>query len=257
MTQGYSTLDSLIREECLQMEDYNLSNYLRYLSFAKEAIRDYTLNHKEEVSVVVDVTSSIATLSFPDDMVQWSRIGTVVGDRIKELIINNKLALVHNLDGNGQPINNTAYTPNFGLPNSSSSDTGDGYTIYNVLYEGDTVYGFGNGGYLNDGQFRVDKDNRRFQFSSDWTNKTIYLEYVSTGLSPTSSTMVDENQRKAIKLYIRWQMLETSRTASIGEKERARQLYNYENYMATKRSVVNLDKILGISRQSYKTTPKM
>jgi hypothetical protein len=256
MTQGYSTLDSIIREECLQMEDYNLSNYLRYLSFAKEAIRDWNLDKKEEINVLVDVTSSIATLSFPTDMIQWSRIGTVVGDRLKELIVNNKLILAHSLDSNSQPINNSAYTPNYGFPINASNDTSDG-VVYDVLYDGSTVYGFGNGGYLNDGQFRVDKANRRFQFSSDWTNKTIYLEYVSTGLHPTGNTVVDENIRKVVKLYIRWQMLETSKASSMSERERAKQLYYDENYMATKRSIVNLDKIVGIARDAYKTTPKM
>jgi hypothetical protein len=74
MTQGFESLDNIIREECLIQDDYGLHNYLKYLTFAKEALRDLRLNHKNEVSVVIGTTSSIATLAFPDDYLQWSRI---------------------------------------------------------------------------------------------------------------------------------------------------------------------------------------
>ncbi len=258
MTQGYETLDSLIRDECLIQDDLNLSNYLKYLAFAKEALRDWTLDKRNEVNVVVDVTTNIATLPFPDDYLKWSKIGTVVGDRIKTLIVNNKLALVHSLDSNGDPINNPPYTPNYtGSTSSIISGTviGNGYYYYDVSNTG--IYGFGNGGYLNDGQFRVDLANRRFQFSSDWTNKTIYLEYVSTGLNPTAATVVDGNASKTIKRYIRWQAIETSRTSSMAEKMRAEEQYWNENLTASKRTLdVSIDKILGIAREGYKTSPK-
>jgi hypothetical protein len=242
MTQGFESLDNIIREECLIQDDYGLHNYLKYLTFAKEALRDLRLNHKNEVSVVIGTTSSIATLAFPDDYLQWSRIGTLEGDRIKHFIVNNHLAF-HTDDNDNA--NYSAYAPT----GSVSLYTPD-YDAYG------TIYGFGNGGYLNDGQFREDKANRRFQFSSEWTDTEVYLEYVGTGLHPSQATVVDGNTSKTIKLYIRWQAIETSRTASLGEKERARQLYYDEYYIATKRSMVNLDKILGIARQAYKTTNK-
>jgi hypothetical protein len=259
-TQGFSTIDSIVRNECLAQEDYNLSNYMRYLSFAKEGLKDWSLDKKSDIKVVVDVTSNIATLPFPSDYVQWSRIGTVEGDRVKTMIENNKLALVQSLNDQGQPINNSPYQPNFQTPMAGgvSGILGSAYYSYTLNYDNSgAIYGFGNGGYLNDGQFRVDSANRRFQFSSDWASKTIYLEYVGTGLNATGQTVVDENASKAIKLYIRWQALEVSKTASLGEKARAEQKYWDENLTATKRLVVNLDKILGIAREGYKTTPKM
>jgi hypothetical protein len=254
-TQGYCTIDQIVREECLAMDDYNLSHYLKFMMFALEGLKDWRLDKKNEPKVIVDVTSSLATLPFPADYVQWSRIGTVEGDRIKSFIVNNHLALAQSLDDCGQPVNNSPYQPNF-----SSSTAGGliGAYSYALMYnDTGSIYGFGNGGYLNDGQFRIDSANRRFQFSSEWTNKTVYLEYVGTGFNPTGQTVVDENARKCIKLYIRWQAAETSKTASLGEKVRSEQQYWNENYTASKRSVVNLDKILGIAREAYKTTPKM
>lgn len=251
MTQGYETLDGIIREECLIQEDYGMHNYLRYLTFAKEALRDLKLDNKSEVTVLVATTTNIATLAFPDDYLQWSRIGTLEGDRVKSFIVNNNLALYH-ATVNGSEVNNSPYQPRY----DSSIPSGNCY-FYDVLYDtSGSIYGFGNGGYLNAGQFREDKENRRFQFSSNYTETEVYLEYVGTGLHPTAATVVDGNTSKTIKLYIRWQALETSRTASIAEKERARQFYWEENLTAKKRSVVNLDKILGIARDAYKTTNK-
>jgi hypothetical protein len=68
--------------------------------------------------------------------------------------------------------------------------------------------------------------------------------------------VVDGNTSKTIKLYIRWQAIETSKTATMNEKLRAEQQFNNENLKATKRGLVNLDKILGIAREAYKTTNK-
>lgn len=255
MDQGYETLDAIIRDECLVQDDLNLSNYLKYLSFAKEALRSWKLDKKNETTVLVSTTSSIATLAFPDDYLQWSRIGSIEGDRVKNFIVNNHLALYHATE-DGAEVNNSPYQPNFGGPLNSALQ--NAYSLYNLNYNNSgSIYGFGNGGYLNDGQFRIDAANRRFQFSSDWASKEVYLEYVGTGLHPTAATVVDGNTSKSIRLYIRWQALEVSRTASLGEKQRAEQQYWNENLTATKRSVVNLDKILGISREAYKTTPKM
>jgi hypothetical protein len=248
-TQGYSAIDDIVREECLAQEDYNLSKYMRYLSFALEAVRDWTVDKKNEVKVLVSNTSAIATLAFPTDYVKWSRIGTLEGDRIKTMIVNNKLNLYH--DG---ATNNTPYRPSY----ASLLPGNDPYYQYSINYDtSGAIYGFGNGGYLNDGEFRVDRENRRFQFSSIWASTQVYLEYVGTGLNPTGATVVDEIARKCIKFYIRWQALETSRTASLGEKQRAEEKYWEANLEASKRSLdVDLDKILGISREAYKTTPK-
>lgn len=247
MTQGFERLDKIIREECLIQDDYNMSNYLKYLTFAKEALRDWRLDKKNETTVVVGTTSTIATLAFPDDYLQWSRIGTIEGDRIKNFIVNNHLALYHA----DAAVNNSPYQPRF---DSSLPGVNTAY-CYDLTYN-DSIYGFGNGGYLNDGQFRVDAANRRFQFSSNWTETEVYLEYVGTGLNPTAATVVDGNTSKTIKRYIRWQAIETSRTASMAEKQRAEQQYWSENLTASKRSVVSLDKILGIAREGYKTTNK-
>lgn len=253
MTQGYESLDNIIRDECLIQEDYGLHNYLKYLAFAKEALRDQKLDKKNEVTVVVSTTSSIATLAFPDDYLQWSRIGTIEGDRVKSFIVNNNLALYH-ATVNGSEVNNSPYQPSFGFPTYTGTNAA---YFYDLLYdESGSINGFGNGGYLNDGQFRVDAANRRFQFSSYWTEKEVYLEYIGTGLSLNAATVVDGNTSKTIKRYIRWQAIETSRTASIAEKHRAEQQYWSENLTASKRAVVNLDKILGIAREAYKTTPK-
>lgn len=258
-TQGFCTLDSIIRDECLAQGDLNLSLYMRYMSFALEGLRDWTYDHKSEVKVLSLMTSAIATLPYPADYVKWSRIGTVIGDRIKTMIANNRLALSHELDSCGQPVNNPPYHPSYltgivGSPNILN----DNFYSYNMNY-GDSsgaIYGFGNGGYLNDGQFRVDDANRRFQFSSDMASKPIYLEYVGTGLNPTGQTVVNENARKSIKFYIRWQVAETNKNESMNVKTRAEDQYWKENMTATKRVTVDLDKILSIHREAHKLTSK-
>lgn len=260
-TQGYCTIDQLVRDECLAQNDLNLSHYLRFLSFALEGLRDWSLDKGSDLKVVLLQTSKIATLPFPADYVKWSRIGTVEGDRIKGFVINNKLALSHQLDDCGQPINNSPYKPKFTLPGVSvgisgfPSIFGSPFYFLNLDTSG-AINGFGNGGYLNDGQFRVDEANRRFQFSSHYTDKPVYLEYAGTGLNPTGQTVVSENARKAIKLYIRWQAAETNKNESMNAKMRAEEQYWKENLTATKRITVDLDKILAVSRQAYKTTPK-
>lgn len=102
----------------------------------------------------------------------------------------------------------------------------------------------------------MDKSRREFQFSSQYASKPIVLEYVSSGLNPSGQSYIEESIRKAVKEYIFWWRTERDRTASGGEKQRAKDLYDMAARTAVRRNSLSLDTISAIVRKSYSQTPK-
>lgn len=250
MDQGYTTLDQVVREACMESDDHGLHNYNKFMLWAMEGLQEMRIDDFQEIKSILVTTTTIATLPFPVDMVKWTKIGEVSGDRVKVFTINNKIMLNHKTDC-GVEQNNGKYkakTPNNLLPYAEDGHYFNGYGL-------STIYGYGNG-VQGDGQFREDKSRREFQFSSQYASKDIVLEYVSTGLNPSGQTYVEETIRKAVKEYIFWWKTERDRAASGGEKDRAKYLYDMAARVANRRNSLSLDTIQAVLRKSYTQTAR-
>lgn len=250
MDQGYTTLDQIVREACMETDDHGMHNYNKFMLWAMEGLQEMRIDDFQEIKSILVTTSTIATVPFPVDMVKWTKIGEVSGDRVKVFTINNSIMLNHKTDC-GVEQNNNKYEAK--TPYNLSKDLEVGYWFNG--YGSSTIYGYGNG-VQGDGQFRVDKSRREFQFSSQYASKPIVLEYVSTGLNPSGQSYIEESIRKAVKEYIFWWKTERDRTASGGEKERAKYLYDQAARTAQRRNSISLDTIQAILRKSYTQTPR-
>lgn len=253
MNQGYTTLDQIVREACMEIDDHGLHNYSKFMLWAMEGLQEMRIDDFQEIKSILVTTSTIATVPFPVDMVKWTKIGEVSGDRVKVFTINNSIMLNHKTDC-GIEQNNPKYQPKTRIDLNREIEILDGYFFYGYGTSG-AIYGYGNG-VQGDGQFRVDKSRREFQFSSQYASKPIVLEYVSSGLNPSGQSYIEESIRKAVKEYIFWWRTERDRTASGGEKQRAKDLYDMAARTAVRRNSLSLDTISAIVRKSYSQTPK-
>lgn len=254
MSQGYTTLDQIVREACMELDDNGLHNYNKFMLWAMEGLQEMRVDDFQEIKSILVTTSTIATVPFPVDMAKWTKIGEVSGDRVKVFTINNSIMLNHKMDC-GIEQNNPKYQAKTHLNiDQISGDIDNGYWFYGYGTSG-AIYGYGNG-VQGDGQFRIDKSRREFQFSSQYASKPIVLEYVSTGLNPTGQSYVEESIRKAVKEYIFWMNTERSRTAGMGDKQRAKDLYDMAARVASRRNTISLDTIEAIVRKSYMQTPR-
>lgn len=254
MNQGYTTLDQIVREACMESDDHGMHNYSKFMLWAMEGLQEMRIDDFQEIKSILVTTSTIATIPFPVDMVKWTKIGEVSGDRVKVFTINNSIMLNHQTDC-GVEQNNAKYKAATYLDiNRENNEALDGYYFYGYGTSG-AIYGYGNGT-QGDGQFREDKSRREFQFSSQYASKPIVLEYVSTGLNPSGQSYIEESIRKAVKEYIFWWKTERDRSASGGEKDRAKYLYDQAARVAQRRGTIDLDTIQAILRKGYMQTPR-
>jgi len=258
MNQGYTTLDQIVREACLESDDHGMHNYEKFMLWATEGLQEMRIDTFQEIKSIRTETTTIATLPFPVDMVKWTKIGYLSGDRLKVFTVNNRLIKSHKKEC-GEDVLNDKYHPSYdnGVYDNSRSIAEDGVWFYGYGYGNSSgaIYGYGNG-VQGDGQVSVNKEMREFQFSSDYASKDVVLEYVSSGLNPSGQSYVEESIRKAVKEYIFWMRTERDRSASGSEKDRAKYLYDMAFRTASRRNSMDIDTIMAIVRKSYSQAPK-
>lgn len=254
MNQGYTTLDQIVREACIESDDAGLHNYEKFMLWAMEGLQEMRIDDFQEIKSILVTTTPIATVPFPVDMVKWTKIGEVSGDRVKVFTINNSLMLNHKVDCGVEQNNEKYRAKTYYDIAKENVELLDGYFFYGYNSSG-AIYGYGNG-VQGDGQFRENKERREFQFSSQYASKDIVLEYVSTGLNPSGQSYIEESIRKAVKEYIFWWKTERDRTASGGEKDRAKYLYDQAARTAQRRNMISIDTIQAILRKGYSQTPR-
>lgn len=263
MSQGYVTLDSIIRSACEERDDLNLKKYRKFEMWALESLQELSMDACQEIKTLKQtIDPYTCAVPFPKDMAKWIKLGEKKGDRLRVFSVNNRLLMVNDTDDCGQPIRNAKYKPNysplgFALGGDEDGDNG-GFWFYNYGYYGDTsgaIYGFG-GGAQEDGQFRVDRENRRFVFASHFANKDIYIEYVTNGIDPTAGSLVPMVIQKAVKYYILWRDANSDPSRGLGERETAKmEYYNEERWAARRVSPMTADKVIEIWRGRIMQTP--
>lgn len=258
MSQGYTTVDKIVKSACMEEGDYGLHQYQMFLEWALECVQDFRIDSVHEVKTVIETVDSISTIPFPSDYVSWLKVGVKIGDRVKTLITNDRLSNHFDLDSSGNEEANERYTPNYTDSLNATSDY-TGYWFRNVLFDGisnGNIFGYGNGS-QGEGDFKVDRANRRFVFTSDLVGTDLLIEYVSTGLDESSDTLVEETLRKAVKYYILWRKAQRSKSYGMGEKELARRDWAEAKRIALRRNFsVDAEKLMAIVRASYMQTPK-
>jgi hypothetical protein len=250
--QGYQTIDSIVRETCFELDDNGMHNYVKFLKWGLDCVQELRLDSLQEIKSVDLTTSSLATIPFPVDMVKWTKIGVREGDRVKVFTMNNSIAFGNPVEcGQEQP--NSAYHPSYEINTEDERAALFGYWFGG--YSSGAIFGYGQG-VQGDGQFRVDLDKREFRFSSQYANRDIILEYVSSGINPSGETLVEESARQAIIEYIHWLRKERSDKYSLSDKDRSKFLYDEALRKVQRRALPDIDTIVASVRKGYKQTPK-
>lgn len=262
MSQGYVTLDSIIRTACEERDDLNLKKYRKFEMWALESLQELNMDVCPEIKTAqATVDPYTCSIPFPKDMAKWIKLGEQKGDRIRVFSVNNRIILTNDTDDCGLPIKNPEYRPNYSPLGLLLGDGGDGngFWFYNYGFYGDTsgaIYGFG-AGVQGDGEFREDRNNRRFVFASRFANKLIHIEYVTNGIDPTKGSLVPVIIEKAIKYYILYRDAMNDPTRGLGERQMAKDEYYNQERLAFRRSGgLTPDKVIEIYREGLMQTPK-
>lgn len=195
------TLDAIVRGYKVRHGQTTLHNYLRYLKFLVDFLRDVALTHAIFDKTVALKMDQKKAIQVPEDYVIWSKIGYQQGDRIAAFERDNTINLNHEIsdDGLEAPTANEKFNigkfPYTRLTfNNFTNQDGELGCLEGI--------GLGHNGV---GYFRPTSD-REIQFSSDISIDTvIYLEYKTNGFNPTTKSTVPDIMSKLGEDYIHWQ----------------------------------------------------
>jgi hypothetical protein len=194
--KSYSTIDEIVREFMMEAGETTLHKYQRYLSYALAEASHWHFDAAQEVKTVRLKMNDIKQAALPADYVDFVKVGIQCGDIIKTLHLNPHMVLANN-EGDCGPIafDDCDCSCN-GLPSGFDSNAFGGY-VYNN-FGGETLYGYGSG-YLSRMYFQIYKDKQAIQFSSDVMTTPVYMEYISTGFSPCSKSVINAYAKELIK----------------------------------------------------------
>lgn len=194
-SQGYTTLDNVIRELILNEKRTTLHKFLWYLSYAIKAFRAFKIDDSREVKTTKLVMDYKKAVKFPEDLIQWTKIGLMWQDRVKMFIPDNTIALFHEKEG-------AIYQPNEPWVSRETSEI-PFYNYYdNGLRRNFILKGKG---YNSIGYYRFNEACREIQFSADVDQCSVYVEYIANCSSPCNKTYVPvlamDMIQEAIKYY--------------------------------------------------------
>jgi hypothetical protein len=200
-----------------------LHKYLPYLTHALNGL--YMLKregaYKAKVTASLKV-SSRKSVEWPKDMLFATKIGVEVGGRILTFIPDSTISL--NRDDH-KTNNSTLVDAGYALV-ASVSRLSDFIGVTNVYYSG-SAPGL-NVGSLVARRFKINEESREFQLDSTLSCKNVHIEYISTGLKPSSETLISVHSSTALKEWIWYQESKFKFGAAAAETRAREQDYLHE-----------------------------
>ncbi len=170
MAIDYTTIEEIINDFQLMIDDTSYdkeANIYQLRLLALQGLRELTFDVEQKVkTTTLAVNSTTLQCTLPADYVKLNRVG-YRGD-----------------DDEFHPLGNN---PNLVLDASVTSQVGDeAYDENNPYYHTDIGKKFGVGGGKNSlGYYRVNRQDGTINFSSDVAGKTVFIEYISDGITAT------------------------------------------------------------------------
>lgn len=258
-TSGYTNVSSVIFEVIADLNEAGTHNFDRYLNFALRGLQEWHFDSAQEIKTVKLQMNSYNAVDFPDDYVDWCKLGIQVGDRVKTFGANDEsISLNHDdTDDCGNPALNAVASCNE-LPGNCESM--GGYYFHNYINSHGEHLGklFGVGGGKNClGSWKINRERRQFQFNSEVARTNVYLEYISNGFNPCGESVINQYARNMLRTYIHWQRAIFKFGAASGEAQEWKIQFEANQRLARARVFdISIQEIIDISRKHYSPSVK-
>ena len=274
MARNQTQLSQVIDDFIISLDSDNYAagasdNIIR--SYALRGIREMGFDLLKKIrSLKITVDTSNNTAEFPDDFVDWSKIGVVGSDGIVYALGENKNinqsqayattnGSTYDSDNDGllERVDSKGATDS-GSPSVGSdlTDGMDSYIFRNYVYENNEgrLYGVGGGQYY--AEFRVNMDQNRIELKGNSSIKEIVIEYIADEARSTNPS-VHVYAEEALRAYIYYKIIERKSSVPANEKMRARSEYYNERRLANARiKSFTKEEALKTIRKNFKQAPK-
>jgi|14_taG_2_1085336.scaffolds.fasta_scaffold12651_1 hypothetical protein len=202
-TQVGRSLDEIVRDYMLEEERDSLHKYPFYLKYAISGLRDLTFDISgapKKVQLEVDESTNVVAL--PPDFIKEIRVGVIIDGVFVSLGQNSDI--IKKLDDCGNVATNQNNSTNL-----NTATTAQGFSVANTWhqhYRNGEVIGayYGIGGHQGVGQFYINYDAGRIEFSTITNQSNVVLEYVSDLSTVNGDFRVHPFLEEPILNYIDW-----------------------------------------------------
>lgn len=244
------TLENIIYDVQSDRNDFSNTDYMRMLQWLVRGVTDLNIHHISNLDVAYLTADASGQVDLPNDYIAYSKIGVCENGLIKVFGINDNMCLRRKTECEVPKAIQTAEIAMNGEEIPFVAHYRSGIYINNL-------YGIGGG--FRSTYYRIDRKNRKIILGGDIPLGEIVLEYLSSGINLSGKTYVDDDMREVLIALIHWKLKEfaPSRTVSEAEKERARQIYEYEARKLSKlRKRFSISELMDTIYASYKQTIK-
>lgn len=252
---GYVTINEIVEGTLINLGESTFHKYQTFLHWALRGVKYLNYDTLKEVKTVFLKMNDSKAIDLPTDYVDFTKIGLIIGDRVKTFGINEKLAFPRIIDECGNPLANPLPDCNV-LKDTDPSIGGYWFINYRNGQHQGRIFGFG-GGHNGVGYYRVDKEKNQIMFSSEVNDTEILLEYITDGINPTEQTIIHKYAEETLIAWIHWQAVRYNSLIPQVEKMSKRQEF-YNELRLTKARVFSftLPDLLESTRRFYKLSTK-
>jgi len=246
--RGFYTLNSVAESVNTDLQEYGTHKLPIYLKWAIEVYRELVFDFAREIKTTRLSLNSYRAIDFPEDYVNWVKVGIQHGDKIYTLGTSDKIALYHDIDDTGQILLNSAAPDEQASNGVNKEEYLGGYMFNN--FGGGSFRGLGGLPYK--GYFRVDQASKQMQFASSFPDVPIYLEYISDGISPCGATYIDPLLYDACRQGTHYRRIEFDPSISMTEKDmQGRKAHDAMKKAQYRKMDISVIDILNCTREAY------
>jgi hypothetical protein len=214
-TLGITTVAYVVSSVLNRLRDYSMRHYSFLEQICIEGYTDLNLWHLDNIEVVYLRMSEAKTVDLPADFVDWLKIGVPIAGKLR-VLTNHKGILFPRTFADGAEVGNT----------DDTGGTQDAVYFTSHLRNGQFVGGlYGLPGAIDQAYYRFDRERRTLIFSGSIPRAEVVLEYISSGVSLSGSTVIPREAVPALRAYLLWQLMENDSKVSPTEKERKKSQY--------------------------------
>lgn len=214
-TLGTTTINYVVMSVLNRLKDYSMRHYSFLEQICIEGYTDLNLWHLDNIEVVYLRMSDAKTVDLPPDYVDYLKIGVPMAGKLRVLTNHEKILFPREF-GDGEPVGNA----------DDDGGTQDALYFTNHFRNGQFVAGlYGLPGGIDQAWYRIDREERQIVFSGSIPRSEVVLEYISSGVGLSTSTVIPREAVPALRAYLLWQLIENDSKVSATEKERKKAQY--------------------------------
>jgi hypothetical protein len=245
-----TTLDSIVRSALIQ-KNLSMHFYVRFMSWAIDALRDIELDAIGGIKSVTLTVDNLSQVKIPNDLVDWVRIGQVNGQYVINMGVTNRFnRQVNMVDG--------VITP-YGKPPNSTNLSDFNYPFWDTWYNehGEALGQVYGGSGTRDDEFMFIPERGVIQLSTAYAEgEKIFMDYIYT--SECATSYVHRYAEGAIQAYIEYKYVMHTPRQTVYERNSAREeYYNQVRALYARTNNLTIEEVKRVRERRFMQSVKL